>query len=186
MRNVYNNLGRTGPVLYLLQWVMHLCNMQCFPMPYQANLKIICMLILYSLSTLFPSAFPFFFTVANVLFKHRKSQTKLFAASGCTWLVKQRPLLLNSWLTHLCMRHMVDQKVLYNSYLHSRIWKIPPCQRSCEWGSGSTADLVRRICRNHGHKLKQNKTNKDLDLHRILSLSFFLFLSHEVHISVNI
>lgn len=121
------------------------------------------------------------FTVANVLFKHGKSQTKLLTASSCTWLVKQRPLLLNSWLTHLCMRHMVDQKVLYNSYLHSRIWRLLPCQRSCEWGSGSTADLVRRICRNHGHKLKQNKTNKDLDLHGILSRSFLVSVMQGTH-----
>lgn len=45
--------------IYLLQWIMHLCNMQCFPVLYEANLKIIFMLILYSLSTLFPSAFQF-------------------------------------------------------------------------------------------------------------------------------
>lgn len=80
----------------------------------------------------FPLCLSISFTVANVLCKYRKSQPKLLATNDGTWLVKQCPLLLNSQLTHLCMQHMVDQKALYNNYLHSRILKILPCQKSCE------------------------------------------------------
>lgn len=80
----------------------------------------------------YPLCLSILFTVANVLCKYRKSQLKPPATNDSTWLVKQCPLLLNSQLTHLCMQHMVDQKVLYNSYLHSHILKILPCQKSCE------------------------------------------------------
>jgi len=72
----------------------------------------ICADSIFTVNIFSPSAFQFLLVV-NVLFKYQKKQLKLLAVSGCTWLVKQRPLLLNSWLTHLCMRHMVDQKVLY-------------------------------------------------------------------------
>lgn len=131
---VYNNFTAMGKLcLYSVYYnELHTyppCNV------FQCYIKQTCklfMLILYSLPTFFPLCLSISFTVVNVLFKYRKSQPKPLATSGCTWLVKQCPLPLNSWLTHLCMRHMVDQKVLYNSYLHNRILKIRPCQRSCE------------------------------------------------------